>query len=172
MRVHVDRILQIQKKDRGLGGFLFAEIPVEPFVKDFNAEEDGSALTWERFDLSKWAFFMAFDDDKPVGGAAVATRTKELNMLQGREDIALLWDIRVDEPYKRRNVGQTLFDMAIAWSRTQSMKQLKIECQNDNIPAVRFYHKQGAALCAVDEYAYADAPLTPYEIQLIWYLEL
>ena len=40
---------------------------------------------------------MAFDGDRPVGGAAVAARTVGINMLTDRDDLAVLWDIRVDE---------------------------------------------------------------------------
>lgn len=84
----------------------------------------------------------------------------------------MLWDIRVEHSYRRRGVGQALFDMAVGWSREQKLTQLKIECQNNNVPAVRFYHKQGAVLSAVDEYAYGHESGNRRETQLIWYLNL
>ena len=93
-------------------------------------------------------------------------------MLAGRNDLAVLWDLRVDDAYKHQGVGQALFDMAVDWSRKQGLIQMKIECQNVNIPAVRFYHKQGAALSAVDEYAYYHKPELRHEVQLIWLLDL
>ena len=49
---------------------------------------------------------MAFDNERPVGAAAVVTRTKEINMLAGRDDLAVLWDIRVDDAYKHQGIGQ------------------------------------------------------------------
>ena len=48
---------------------------------------------------------------------------------------------------------------------------MKIECQNNNIPAIRFT-KQGAVLSAIDEYAYYSEPEYRDEVQLIWYLNL
>ena len=115
---------------------------VKPYVKDFTAGEGERAEQWEkRFDLSHWAFFMAFDGEHPVGAAAVASRTEGVQMLAGRDDLAVLWDIRVEDACKRQGVGQKLFDMAVNWSRDQGLVQIKIECQNNNIPAIQFYHK-------------------------------
>jgi ribosomal protein S18 acetylase RimI-like enzyme len=173
MRVNVTACYRIEKLNRGLGGFTFTESPVKPYIKDFCVADDESVTRWEEeFDISNWAFFMAFDGQHPVGAAAVVSRTKEINMLGGRDDLAVLWDIRVDDTYKRQGVGQTLFDMAANWSRGQGLTQLKIECQNNNVPAVKFYHKQGAVLSMVDEYAYYNEPEYRHETQLIWYLDL
>lgn len=172
MQVRVERILSLEKIDRGFGGFLFKETPVEPYLKDFCADGD-KAVGWaERFDLTNWGFFMAFDDGRPIGGAAAAAKTPGCRMLAGREDLAVLWDIRVADGYKGQGVGQTLFDMARSWAKEKGYVQLKIECQNNNLPAVRFYHKQGAVLGMIDQYAYYNEPAYRDEVQLIWYLEL
>ena len=171
-RVHVSSHYRIEKHNRGLGGFSLVETPVEPYVKDFCTGEDASVERWKRWDLSNWAFFMAFDGDMPVGAATVASRTKGVNMLSGRDDLAVLWDIRVSDSHKGQGIGQKLFDMAAEWARTQGLTQMKIECQNNNVPAVKFYHKQGAVLAAVDEYAYYNEPEYRHEVQFIWVLDL
>jgi len=172
MLVHISAYYRIEKHNRGLGGFTLVETPVEPYVKDFCSADDESVAQWKRFDLSNWAFFMAFDNERPVGGAAVAARTKKIHMLSGRDDLAVLWDIRVDDAYKHQGIGQALFDMAVIWSRSQGLRQMKIECQNNNVPAVKFYHKQGAILSAIDEYAYYKELKYKHEAQLIWFLDL
>jgi len=172
MLVHISAYYRIEKHNRGLGGFTLVETPVEPYVKDFYSADDESVAQWKRFDLSNWAFFMAFDNERPVGGAAVAARTKKIHMLSGRDDLAVLWDIRVDDAYKHQGIGQALFDMAVIWSRSQGLRQMKIECQNNNVPAVKFYHKQGAILSAIDEYAYYNELKYRHEAQLIWFLDL
>ena len=172
MLVHISAYYRIEKHNRGLGGFTLVETPVEPYVKDFCSADDESVAQWKRFDLSNWAFFMAFDNEQPVGGAAVAARTKKIHMLSGRDDLAVLWDIRVDDAYKHQGIGQALFDMAVIWSRSQGLRQMKIECQNNNVLAVKFYHKQGAILSAIDEYAYYNELKYRHEAQLIWFLDL
>ena len=178
MRYNVKSYYKLEKINSGLGGFTLVECAVEPYIKDFCIGDNGIAAQWERFDLSNWAFFMAFDGERPIGAATVASRTKEVGMLDGRDDLALLWDIRVDESYKRQGVGQALFDMAVEWSRKQALVQMKIECQSNNVPAIKFYHKQGAELSAIDEYAnYTDytsynAPEFRHETEFIWFLDL
>lgn len=174
MRLEVHSVYKIEKINRGLGGFSLIETPVEtPYIKDFCSGDDERAARWaERFDIANWAFFMAFDGERPVGAATVAARTPDVHMLAGRDDLAVLWDIRVQDSYKHRGIGQTLFDMAAAWARTEGLTQMKIECQNNNVPAVNFYHKQGAVLSAVDEYAYYNEQEYRHETQLIWYLNL
>ena len=80
-------ILPHRKHNRGLGGFTFVETPVEPYIRDFCTGEDESVTRWERFDLSNWAFFMAFDGERPVGGATVVSRTKDVNMFVDTSEI-------------------------------------------------------------------------------------
>jgi ribosomal protein S18 acetylase RimI-like enzyme len=172
MIVHVSSYFRIEKLNRGLGGLQLVETPVEPYIKDFCTGDDESVTRWERFELSNWAFFMAFDKERPVGAATVASRDKKVNMLSGRDDLAVLWDIRVDDAYKHQGIGQALFDMAVKWSREQGLVQMKIECQNNNVPAVSFYHKQGAELASIDEYASYNEPEYRHETQFIWMLDL
>ena len=175
MFVHVSAYYKIEKHNRGLGGFTLIETPVVPYIKDFCTGDDESVERWKRFDLSKWAFFMAFDEECPIGAATMASRDKKVNMLSGRNDLAVLWDIRVDDAYKHQGIGQALFDMAVKWAREQGLAQLKIECQSNNIPPIKFYHKQGAELSAIDEYCgYGDdnSPDFRHETQLIWFLDL
>lgn len=173
MRLQVHSIYQLERLDRGLGGFRFVEVPVKPYVKDFEASEEERAENWaKRFDIRNWAFFLALDGERPVGAAAVALRTAGVRMLEGREDLAVLWDIRVEEGYKRQGIGQGLFSRAAGFAREQGCSQLKIECQNNNVPAIRFYHRQGAVLGAVNAYAYFSDPPYRDEVQLLWYLDL
>ncbi len=172
MKVHVSSYYKIEKINRGLGGILFKETKVNPYIKDFCLGDDETVSRWKRWDLSNWKFFLAYDNKKPIGGATVATRTKDVDMLEERNDLAVLWDIRVHDDYKRMGIGQSLFDMSIKWAKNEGMKQFKIECQNNNVPAVNFYHKQGAVLCSFNEFAYYNDEKYRDEIQLIWYINL
>jgi len=86
---------------------------------------------------------MAFDNEQPVGGAVVASRTKGVNMLSSRDDLSVLWDIRIDDSYKGQGIGQRLFDMTVDWSRSQGLVQMSIECQNNNVPPVSFIISRG-----------------------------
>jgi hypothetical protein len=58
-------------------------------------------------------------------------------MLNGRNDLAVLWDVRVHPEYRGRGVGHRLFTAAAEWARTRDCRVLKIETQNINAPACR-----------------------------------
>jgi hypothetical protein len=77
------------------------EAPVKAYIKDFGAEEKAAEYA-ARFDLTNWSFFTAFDGDAPIGGATVASETEKVNMLDDRDDMSVLWDIRVHDNYKER----------------------------------------------------------------------
>lgn len=171
MRVHVTHELHLEKPDNGLGGLLLRKVPVPPYTKDLSRYEIASDYEKE-FDISNWKFFMAFDGDRPVGGITLVSRTENVQMLDGRDDLCVLWDLRVHDDYKRRGIGEKLFYLGVQWATETGLKQIKIECQNNNVPACKFYKKQGAVLSAINEYAYYQDPAIRSEIQLIWYLDL
>jgi len=171
MVVHVNTVLAPRKLNNGLGGIIFDEINVEPYIRDI--AYDAACDFSKEFDISNWAFFMAFDGDKPVGAVTAVSKTKEVRMLDNRDDLCVLWDIRVDDAYKNMGVGTELFKRVIEWSRKNGLKQIKIECQTNNVPACKFYAKQGAVLREYDEYACVDFhDVREHEIEVIWYLDL
>lgn len=150
--------------------FKLIEEPVAPYIKDYDANESERPRNWsERFDISRWGIFAAFDGEKRVGGAAVAWRTPELKMLEGRDDLACLWDLRVRADHRGSGVGRELFSCAARWARERNCRRLKIETQNINVPACKFYARQGCELREINKNAYEEAL---NEIQLIWYLDL
>jgi GNAT superfamily N-acetyltransferase len=90
-------------------------------------------------------------------------------MLEGRQDLALLWDIRVAPSARRHGVGSALFDTAVKWASSRGCVQLKVETQNTNVAACRFYAQRGCVIRTVRPRAY---PALPEEIQLLWFKEL
>lgn len=182
MTLEVRSILAVEDVEKGLGGLRLREEKVEkPYVKDYDsyedlysneAEECGPERWTVQFDISNWGLFIAFDGESPVGAAALAWNTAGVNMLEGRADIAVLWDIRVHPRSKGQGVGTALFDHAVRWARTRGCKLLKIETQNVNVPACRFYIKQGCHLGQINRYGYYGHPQVSNEVMLIWYLDL
>jgi len=142
-------------------GLELAERKVQPYIKDYDADE--SPATWsERFDLSRWEFFAAFLDGRRVGGAVLALDTPGIDMLEGRGDLAVLWDIRVAPDARGRGVGAALLRAALDRAR----RELKVETQSINVPACQFYAANGFELRAANRDAY---PSHPDEVQLLWY---
>jgi GNAT superfamily N-acetyltransferase len=134
------------------------------FVKDYDALEPPE--NWPRlFDVSHWAQLSACMDSVRVGGAIVASKTPDVDMLENRRDLLVLWDIRVDKRVQGMGVGRALFEAAQRWGAENGCIELKVETQNVNIAACRFYRAMGCALATVNCGAYAGFP---DETQLIW----
>jgi GNAT superfamily N-acetyltransferase len=140
-----------------------------PYAKDYDAIDDGPIGWSARFDLSHWGFFSAFSNGTCVGHAAVARDTPTLEMLEGRSDVALLWDLRVAPSARRRGVGSALFRAAARWASAQRCRQLRVETQNINVAACRFYAQRGCILQGVHRGIYQELP---DEIQLLWHKDL
>jgi len=142
--------------------------PVEPYLKDYDLYERPS-LWRERFDTSNWGIFAAFEGERRLGGAAAAWKSPGVEMLENRDDLVCLWDLRVHPDYRHRGVGTRLFEFVVEWARKRRCSQLKVETQNNNVDACRFYVKQGCELRGINQNAY---PAELNEIQLLWYLDL
>ena len=163
-------ILEVELVDGGLGGIDMHEVAVQPYIKNYD-EGDGGPTSWpERFDVSHWGFFLARLDGEPAGAVAVAFDTTGVFMLESRPDLSVLWDIRVCP--EARGVGIPLFCYASEWSRARGCTQIKIETQNINVPACRFYQRMGARLGEIHRYGYAAVPAVAHEVMLNWYLDL
>jgi GNAT superfamily N-acetyltransferase len=167
----VDRRFDVQTADRGLGGVTLTEVAVDPpWVKDYDQIKGEGPTRWPKvFDTTNWGVLAAFDRENRVGGAVLAYRTSDCWMLEGRDDLAVLWDIRVRPDSRGRGVGHALFDAAIAWARERNCRHLKIETQNVNVPACRFYVAMGCELAAVNRFAYPDLP---DEVEIDWIREV
>ncbi|HLJ57414.1 MAG TPA: GNAT family N-acetyltransferase [Chthonomonadaceae bacterium] len=158
---------RVEAIDGGLGGLALVEEAVTPYEKDYDAMPGEGPLTWSaRWDLSSWGILGAFEDGGRVGGAAVAWQTPGLTDIGCQRATAVLWDLRVRPDYRGRGVGSLLFSEAIAWAKDRGAVMLEVETQNNNVPACRFYARQGCKLGAIHCHAY-DPELE--EVQLLWY---
>jgi len=167
----VDSMLEVEVLADGFEGMKFKEKKVtRPYTKYYDTE--GEPFSWLNFNTSNWVAFLASEGESLVGCLTVACRTPELRMLNGRDDLADVWDIRVHPDYKRKGYGARLFQEAVAWSRNKGFKQLCVETQNVNVRACRFYLKQGCRLGAVNRFAYYSNPKERDEVQFIWFMDL
>lgn len=168
MAFTVKSYFRVEPLENGLGGIKLTEEAVKtPYIKDYDANPEDKPSWWaKRFDLSNWGILSAFIGEQRVGGAAIAWKTAAVDMLDGRTDLTCLWDLRVSPDFRGREIGRKLFAKSLLWARARNCRQLKVETQNINVPACRFYVQQGCQLGAINKYAY---PEIMNEIQLVWY---
>jgi GNAT superfamily N-acetyltransferase len=172
IRFRVSSLFRVEGAGETPGTFRLVEEPVEtPCVKDYDAIKGEGPMRWaNRFDVKNWAFFIAWDGDEPIGAAAVAFDTPGVNMLEGRRDLAALWDLRVRPDRRGEGIGTQLFRRACEWARGRGCSRLKIETQNTNVRACRFYMNQGCRLERAVRNAYP--PPLEDEVMLLWTLDL
>jgi GNAT superfamily N-acetyltransferase len=175
-RYEVRSVFRVEAIDGGLGGFRLVEERIaNPYVRDYDSHGDDNPTAWSAdFDLDRWGIFLATDDgERPVGGAAVAVDAAVYPMDRfQRRDLAVLWDIRVHPDHRGRGVGSKLFRHAADWARRRRYGQLGLETDSANVPACRFYHRQGCELGAIHRFGYAGVPEVADNAMLLWYLEL
>jgi GNAT superfamily N-acetyltransferase len=167
----VERVLDVSVIDQGLGGIVLIEKEAgSPWRKDNDSSDEHRPTRWsERFDTANWGLFRAYDDETRVGGAVIAFDTPDVWMLEGRKDLAALWDLRVHPDRRSCGVGSALFSAAEDWARARGCRRLKVETQNTNVPACRFYARRGCTLGGINRFAYRHMP---DETQLLWFKEL
>jgi GNAT superfamily N-acetyltransferase len=166
----VQTILEIVRVDRGLAGYRITEKAVAPYQKDYDVDAGEGPARWsDRFDVANWGVIGAWSEHKRVGSAVIAFRSSELHMLENREDMAVLWDMRVTPNLRKTGIGSALFAAVERWARKRGCNMLKVETQNVNPDACRFYAKRGCVLGGINLFAY---PSLPDEAQMLWYKEL
>lgn len=155
----------------GGGRAPLATIPVAtPYLKDYDAYPANGPLDWAaRFDVASWGFLAARVDGRRVGGAVLVDADPAIDLLEGRDDLAVLWDLRVAPAFRRRGVASRLLTAAQRWASARRRRVLKVETQHVNVPACRLYAARGFTIGAVDHAAYPDLP---GEVQLLWYTSL
>ena len=167
----VERVYDVHAVDApvadGPGMFTLSERTVDvPYVKDYDRINGEGPSQWaSRLDMRHWGFLQVRSSAQLLGGAVVAFRTPTLPLLEGRPDLAALWDIRIAPDMRGQGLGSMLFRAAEEWARVRDCVTLKVETQNVNVPACRFYQRQGCVLTSVNVGAY---PSLPEEVQLIW----
>jgi len=88
----VTSVLECKVAAGGIGGILLREKPVTPPYRKCDYQRDESPPDWAKhYDLSTWGIFLADDDGRPVGGAAVAPPMPDMVTGRGRSDVAVLW---------------------------------------------------------------------------------
>jgi GNAT superfamily N-acetyltransferase len=166
----VQSVLELNVEADGLRGVSLCEQElVKPWRKDYDGIEGGPRSWPERFDTTGWISIVATFGAHRIGGALVVHDDPALDMLEGRSDLAVLWDLRVAPPFRGRGVGRQLFAAVERCAKARGCCQLKVETQNINVAACRFYARVGCRLGAVDRSAY---PELPGEVQLLWFKAL
>lgn len=135
-----------------------------------NYDDDGSPARWrEEWDIRNWGIFALYHGGILSGAVAVAVDTNGVNLLEGRRDLAYIWDIRIKSELRGMGFGSALFRQAALFAKERGCRELRVETQNINYGACMFYRRMGMALKEVNIGVYSEYP---DEVQLIWSVKL
>jgi ribosomal protein S18 acetylase RimI-like enzyme len=167
----IDRVFDVVRQVGHSDSFLLSERRLAvPYLKDYDSLEGESPAGWaNRFDVSKWGFIVARVGHRRVGGVVIAFDTPGVRMLEGRSDIAAIWDIRVSPEFRGKGIGAALFAAAEELARLRNCREIRVETQNTNVAACRFYQRQQCVLKEANSRAYSKFP---DEIEMIWSKQL
>ena len=145
----------------------FEAVAVSPtYWKDYDSYPGSHPSAWPQlFDLSRWMILAAYDRECRVGGATVIVDDPQIELLRDCSACALLWDIRVAPYARRQGIGTALLEAVERRAGERGAGNLRVETQDINVPACRFYHAHGFRLERATPGAY---PTLPNEVQLLW----
>jgi streptothricin acetyltransferase len=143
------------------------EEPVEPRFKNYDAiPEERPTAHAHRPGLG---IFAAFEGTTRIGGIIVGRELADLEITDGRSEVAVIIDLRVDPAFRGRGCGRHLFERALAWAHEEGCDLLRIETQDTNVAACRFYEGMGCILLTFEEGAYGPGV---DEAKIYWEREL
>lgn len=153
----------------GLQRSLLDPHPIAERFKDYDCLGEAPATLPDRFNIKTWGILSAFVGDTRVGGAILAWKTEGVDMLQGREDLVIMWDLRVHPEFRGEGIATALFQAALGWARERGCSELNVETQDINVGACGFYKKMGCRVISVEADAYGPEL---DEAKVIWSLAL
>jgi ribosomal protein S18 acetylase RimI-like enzyme len=95
-----------------------------------------------------WNAGWVADDDGVRGFATAAYEAWHQRLV--------LWFLYIEPAWRRRGVGRALLERVEAHGREVGASHVWLETSNVNVPGVRFYERQGYALCGADRLYYGD----------------
>ena len=105
--------------------------------------------------------FIALREGKPVG---------QMLLQKYWNNLASIEDIRVSREYRNHGIGKELIRIAIEWSEKKGLKGIRLETQDTNVEACRFYRSCGFKLRGMDRALYSGLNPEKPETALYWYM--
>jgi streptothricin acetyltransferase len=82
-------------------------------------------------------------------------------------------DIMISRPHRGSGLGRALMNEAVSWAKEKKLPIVRLETQDTNVPACRFYERYGFKLGGFDRYLYDALEADERgETALFWYLHL
>ena len=141
-------------------------ISEEVFTEAKEAGSEVGGSTQLAFEAEQAAGFARAEADNP---SPQQDKTEVGYLTIGQENwnkTMRIWDLYIENEYKRKGVGTQLMKLAIEKSREYHCRALVLETQSSNYPAIQFYKKCGFELIGFDILAYSNTDTEKKEVRL------
>lgn len=129
-----------------------------PYTKDFTAEITPEDMQRYQALLPQGLSLAAWEETQmaaiAICGAEMWNRT------------LWIWEFHVRPDFQGQGIGRRLMDHLAEMGRTAGLRTMRVETQNTNVPAVRFYRRAGFRLEGIDVSFYTNSDLTSGEVAL------
>lgn len=75
-----------------------------------------------------------------------------------------IWELQVSTEHQRSNIGRTLLNKVTEIARNDGFRAIRLETQNYNVPAIRFYSKCGFTIDGIDLSFYTNTDMEMGEV--------
>jgi len=121
-------------------------------------EEDEAEMKRYQGYAAQGSSLGAYDEGKLVGLALTERRDWNRTLW--------VWEIGVEEEYRRQGIGRRLMDRLIDIAQAEGLRAISFETQNTNVPAIRFYRSVGCEIEAIDLSYYTNNDVTDGEVAI------
>lgn len=108
------------------------------------------ATSWEKRDC----FLVAAADDIVLGYINMRVETIRVK--------GWIQDLVVNTPFRRRKIGSALIEQAIRWARLHEIKNVTLETQTKNYPAILFAQNHGFVFCGFNDDYYMNQDIAVF----------
>ncbi len=81
--------------------------------------------------------------------------------------IGVIYDLIVSRPYRGRQIGSRLLNVAKRWAKERGIVRLTIQTQTKNYPGIRFCQTQGFTFCGFNDRYYTNQDIAVFFSQTV-----
>jgi ribosomal protein S18 acetylase RimI-like enzyme len=111
----------------------------------------------------------SIDDEQCFLVAANRDQPEVFGYLTLRSDpahqIALVQDLVVARPYRRRHIGSRMLNAARRWAREHDLSRLTVEVATKNYPAIVFCQHAGLVFCGFNDHYFPNGDIAVFFTQ-------
>ncbi len=126
-----------------------------PYVKRYDAPDDATFERYQTVVRQGYSSGVYMRDE--LIGLAIAE-------YQQWNDALTIWEFHIAEAYQGKGLGAALMSTVVDKARLEGVRMLICETQNTNVPAIRFYRRQGFKLEGIDLSLYSNSDWPDGEI--------